>query len=55
MLNNLRKRGRLPPCVPAAFYLILSTLMWTMALQGSIAQTSINQPTQNQTAQNTLV
>jgi hypothetical protein len=54
MLNSLRKRGRLPPCVPATSSPILSTLMWTTPLQRSIALTTINQPTQNQTSQNML-
>jgi CHASE3 domain sensor protein len=54
MLKMLKKRGLLLLlCIPAALYLMLSTSMWLMTPQESIAQTSANQTMQNQTAQQT--
>jgi CHASE3 domain sensor protein len=50
---KMSKQDILLFCIPAALYLILSTPMWLMTSQESVAQTSANQTMQNQTAQQT--
>jgi hypothetical protein len=46
---KMSKQDLLLFCIPAALFLILSTSMWLMTSQESVAQTSANQTMQNQT------